>query len=101
MLISINLIHNNNCSKKKPIKVSDRDTVFTCSITSTAPTNYGCFFIICFFIIRLSPASLSSKSHIYSYQLKSGVHTSFSVKIKAITKEYTPSHSHTFVFTGI
>lgn len=80
--------------------MSDRDTVFTCSITSTAPTNYGCFFIICFFIIRLSPASLSSNL-IFIHTNSSQLYTSFSVKIKAITKEYTPSHSHTFVFTGI
>ena len=77
-LIDKNNIHNNSVQKKQPIKVSDRDTVFTCSITSTAPTNYGCFFIICFFIIRLSPASLSSNL-IFIHTNSSQVYTLLSV----------------------
>lgn len=93
MLIGINLIQNNSVQKiHKNIRQRYSFYLFNHQ-HHTPPPTMGLFYT-CLFII---------KSHIYSYQLNSvGVHTTyFSVKIKAITKEYTPSHSHTFLLTGI
>ena len=97
MLIGINLIHNNSV-KKKPIKISDRDTVLLVQSPAPPSPNYGTLLYL-FLYHQISylftPTQLSC---LYSHQLNT---SSFSVKIKAITKEYTPSHRHTFLLTGI